>query len=244
MSLAGRVAIVTGASRGIGRAIALELGSAGASVACLSSKPGGCASVVKEIGEDRAAEFACDNADVSAIEKTVQAVVERFGTVHILVNNAGIARDALLLRMPVEAWDEVMHVNLRAAFAFTKACSRPMMKERWGRIVNLSSIVGLHGQAGQANYAASKAGLIGFTKSVAKELGSRGITCNAVAPGFIETDMTQSLPEEMREHVLNSSPLGRLGTPEDVARVVRFLASDDSGYITGQTVVVDGGLTL
>ncbi len=244
MSLEGRVAIVTGASRGIGRAIALELGRAGASVACLSSRQGGCSPLVAEIGEDRAADFACDNADVSAIEATVQAVVERFGAVHILVNNAGVARDALLLRMSVEAWDEVMNVNLRAAFAFTKACSRSMMKERWGRIVNLSSIVGLHGQAGQANYAASKAGLIGFTKSVAKELGSRGITCNAVAPGFIETDMTQNLPAEMREHVLSTAPLGRLGTPEDVARVVRFLASDDSGYITGQTVVVDGGLTL
>lgn len=244
MSLDGRVAIVTGASRGIGRAIALELGRAGAFVACLSSRQGGCSAVVKEIGEDRAAEYACDNADLTAIEATVQQVVERFGSIHILVNNAGIARDALLLRMSAEAWDEVMNVNLRAAFAFTKACSRSMMKERWGRIVNVSSIVGLHGQAGQANYAASKAGLIGFTKAVAKELGGRGITCNAVAPGFIETDMTESLPADMREHVLKTAPLGRLGTPEDVARVVRFLASDDSGYITGQTVVVDGGLTL
>lgn len=244
MSLAGRVAIVTGASRGIGRAIALELARSGASVACLSSKPGGCDKVVQEIGKDRAADFACDNADASAIEATVEGVVERFGTVHILVNNAGVARDTLLLRMSVEAWDEVMNVNLRAAFLFTRSCTRYMMKERWGRIVNLSSIVGLHGQAGQANYAASKAGLIGFTKSVAKELGSRGITCNAIAPGFIETDMTQALPQEMREHVVKTAPLGRLGTPEDVARVVRFLASDDSGYITGQTVVVDGGLTL
>ncbi|MER3413996.1 MAG: 3-oxoacyl-[acyl-carrier-protein] reductase [Armatimonadota bacterium] len=244
MSLEGRVAIVTGASRGIGRAIARELAGAGASVACLSSKQGGCSSLVAEIGENRAADFACDNADVSAIEATVQGVVDRFGTVHILVNNAGVARDALLMRMSVEAWDEVMNVNLRAAFVFTKACSRPMIRERWGRIVNISSIVGLSGQAGQVNYAASKAGLVGFTRSVAKELGSRGITCNAVAPGFIETDMTENLPAEVREHVLSSAPLGRLGMPEDVARVVRFLASDDSGYITGQTVVVDGGLTL
>jgi 3-oxoacyl-[acyl-carrier protein] reductase len=160
------------------------------------------------------------------------------------VNNAGVARDTLLLRMDLDAWEEVLAVNLRGAFLFIKACARTMMKQRWGRIVNISSIVGLHGQAGQANYAASKAGLIGLTKSVAKELGSRGITCNAVAPGFIETDMTESLPAEMREHVLRTAPIGRLGTPEDVAKVVRFLASEDSGYITGQTIVVDGGLTL
>jgi len=241
--LEGKVALVTGASRGIGKAIALTLGQAGAAVACLSSKEGGCRETVEAIGA-HAREYACDNHDPAAIEETVARVVEDFGGVHILVNNAGVARDTLLLRMDLDAWEEVLAVNLRGAFLFIKACARTMMKQRWGRIVNISSIVGLHGQAGQANYAASKAGLIGLTKSVAKELGSRGITCNAVAPGFIETDMTESLPAEMREHVLRTAPIGRLGTPEDVAKVVRFLASEDSGYITGQTIVVDGGLTL
>ncbi|RMG22015.1 MAG: 3-oxoacyl-[acyl-carrier-protein] reductase [Armatimonadetes bacterium] len=243
MSLEGKVALVTGASRGIGKAIALSLAEAGASVACLSSREGGCAETVSAIGAN-GREYACDNHDPDAIERTVSQVIQDLGTVHILVNNAGVTRDALLLRMGLDAWEEVMSVNLRAAFLFIKACSRAMMKERWGRIVNVSSIVGLQGQAGQANYAASKAGLIGLTKSVAKEFGSRGITCNAVAPGFIETDMTGSLPAEMRDHVVQTAPLGRLGTPKDVASVVRFLASEDSGYITGQTIVVDGGLTL
>jgi 3-oxoacyl-[acyl-carrier protein] reductase len=241
--LEGKVAIVTGASRGIGRAIATELVRAGASVACVSTRAGGCDETVAASG-GKAFGFAADVASSGEVENMVAEVVEKLGSVDILVNNAGVARDQLLLRMSDEDWDQVMAVNLKGAFHTVRAVSKTMMRAKWGRIVNISSIVGIGGQAGQANYAASKAGLIGFTKSVARELGSRGITCNAIAPGFIETDMTAELPQEMREHVVKTAPVGRLGTPEDVARLVVFLAGDGAAYITGQVVVVDGGLTL
>ena len=191
-----------------------------------------------------AAAFGCDVSAPAAVEQTVKEVTEKLGVPTILVNNAGIARDTLMMRMSEDDWDRVIDVNLKGSFNFIKATQRGMMKERWGRIVNISSVVGLHGSAGQANYAASKAGLVGLSLAVAKELGSRNVTCNVVAPGFIETDMTTDLPEEMRAHVVKMAPLGRLGTPADIAPMIVFLCSDGAAYLTGQTVPIDGGLTL
>lgn len=244
MKLEGKTAVVTGASRGIGLAIAKSLVADGARVACVATTQHNAEKAVEYLESEHAHAFACDVGDSEHVESTFKAIEEHLGPVHILVNNAGVTRDTLMMRMSVEDWDRVMAVNLRGAFNCTKASMRGMMKARWGRIVNVTSVVGLHGAAGQANYAASKAGLVGFTMSVAKELGSRGITCNAVAPGFIETDMTSELPQEMREHVERTAPAGRLGTPEDIAAVIRFLVSDEASYITGQTITVDGGLTL
>ncbi len=246
MSLAGQVAVVTGASRGIGKAIALELAARGASVACVSTADAGSSAVAKEIESKggKAAGFACDVADAKAVEALFEAVSESLGPPAILVNNAGIARDTLVMRMSDEDWESVLSVNLKGAFHTIRAASKAMMKQRYGRIVNVTSIIGLYGGAGQANYAAAKAGLIGLTRSVAKELGGRGITCNAVAPGFIETDMTAELPEKFREFVCEHAPAGRLGTPEDVAAAVAFLCSPESAYITGQVLTVDGGLKL
>lgn len=244
MSFSGRVAIVTGASRGIGKEIALSLAQAGAKVACIATKPP--EAVAQEISSSggEALAYGCDVSSTESVAETVNSVVEKLGSVDILVNNAGITRDQLILRMSEEDWDTVIAVNLKGAFNMIRACAKPMTKARYGRIINITSIVGLHGQAGQANYAASKAGLVGLTKSVAKELGSRSITCNALAPGFIETDMTHGLSDEMRQNVIKAAPLGRLGQPGDIASVVKFFASDAASYITGQVLEVDGGLSL
>lgn len=246
MSFAGQVAVVTGASRGIGAEIARQLAAQRAKVACvattLANAEATSCSIQSAGGE--AAAFACDVSDFAAVEATFAAVEEQLGAVAILVNNAGITKDTLLMRMKDDDWDRVLAVNLKGSYHCIKAAMKPMMKARYGRVVNISSVIGLHGGAGQANYAASKAGLIGLTMSVAKELGSRGITCNAIAPGFIETDMTTDLPEDFREYVVKNAPAGRLGTPADVAAAVLFFSSPESAYVTGQTLTVDGGLFL
>jgi 3-oxoacyl-[acyl-carrier protein] reductase len=243
IDLTGKVAFVTGSTRGIGRAVAGALHQAGAGVAIIGRDRSQAEAVAAELGE-RAMGVACDVRDGAQVESAIGAVEKSLGPVAILVNNAGITRDNLLLRMTEAEWDEVMQANLKGAFHATKAVLKGMMKRRQGRIINVSSIIGLTGNKGQANYAASKAGLIAFTKSVAKEYGSRGILVNAVAPGFIETDMTGGLPEEARQAMLGGVVLGRFGTPADVAGAVLFLASDLAGYITGQTLVVDGGLAV
>jgi 3-oxoacyl-[acyl-carrier protein] reductase len=243
----GKVAIVTGASRGIGRAIALELARRGAKVAVnYAGSEAKANEVVAEITANGGEAFAIQ-ADVSksdAVENMVKEVLERYGRIDILVNNAGITRDNLLMRMKEEEWDEVLNINLKGVFNCTKAVSRPMMKQRYGRIVNIASIVGVSGNAGQANYVAAKAGVIGLTKTAAKELASRNITVNAVAPGFITTDMTDQLSEEVRAEMLKHIPLARFGQPEDIAQVVAFLVSDGANYMTGQTIHVDGGMVM
>lgn len=242
MRFEGKVVVVTGASRGIGREIAQAFAREGAQVACVATTEAGANATAEAIGNAKG--YACDVSDAAAVEALFNKIHEEMGTPAVLVNNAGITRDTLMMRMKDEDWDRVLDVNLKGTFLCIRAVSRPMMKARYGRIVNISSIIGLGGGAGQANYAASKAGLIGLTKSVAKELGSRGITCNAIAPGFIETDMTTDLPAEMRERVVSTAPAGRLGTGADIAGAVLFFASDEASYITGQTLTVDGGLTL
>ncbi len=246
MSFADQVVIVTGASRGIGKEIAMQFAAKGASVACVATSLEGASKTVAAITEagGKAEAFACNVASAEQVEALMASVVEKLGTPAVLVNNAGITRDTLMLRMKDEDWDQVLEVNLKGAFLTIRAASKLMMKARYGRIVNITSIVGLHGAAGQANYSAAKAGLLGLTMTVAKEFGSRGITCNAVAPGFIETDMTHDLPEEFREHVTKTAPAGRLGSPADIAAAVLFFASQEAGYITGQTLTVDGGLTI
>ncbi len=240
LDLTGKTAFVTGSTRGIGHAVAVALYQAGARVAIVGRDAGKAGALAAELGE-RAFGVACDVSDGKQIESAIAAAEQALGPVDVLVNNAGITRDNLLLRMTEAEWDEVLAANLKGAFLTTKAVLKGMMKRRSGRIINVTSIVGLTGNKGQANYAASKAGLIGFTKSVAKEYGSRGILVNAIAPGFIETDMTSGLPEEARKAMLAGITLGRLGQPEDVAGAVLFLASDLAGYITGQVLVVDGG---
>jgi 3-oxoacyl-[acyl-carrier protein] reductase len=243
MRFQDKTVVVTGASRGIGREIALAFAREGAKVACVATTEAGAQATVDAIGGTAKA-YACDVSDSASVEALIEAVIKDLGAPAVLVNNAGITRDTLIMRMKDDDWDRVMAVNLKGAFLCIRGVTRSMMKARYGRIVNISSIIGQTGAAGQANYAAAKAGLSGLTKSVAKELGSRGITCNAVAPGFIETDMTESLPAEMREQVVSTAPAGRLGTPADIASAVLFLASDEAGYVTGQTLTVDGGLTL
>ena len=247
MSLQGKCALVTGGSRGIGRAVCLELARQGARVAVNYAGNAAAAEETVRACEALGAEaFAiqADVADAAACEAMVKEVLARFGRLDILVNNAGVTRDGLMPMMKEADWDAVLDTNLKGAFHCMKAVYRPMMKQKYGRIVNLSSIVGLRGNAGQANYAASKAGLIGLTKSMAKELAARNVTVNAVAPGFIDTDMTAALPEKAREAMLTTIPMGRLGQTEDVAKAVAFFAGDDSAYVTGQVLCVDGGMAV
>jgi 3-oxoacyl-[acyl-carrier protein] reductase len=247
LKLEGRVAVVTGAGRGIGRAIALALAEEGADVALMSftaQNAQAAAAVVREKTGRRVIGLSGSVAVVEDVERLFGETVREFGRVDILINNAGITRDGLLLRMSEADWDAVLDTNLKGAFLCSKAAAKIMLKQKSGRIVNITSVMGIVGNAGQANYAASKAGLIALTKSTARELGSRGITVNAVAPGFIETDMTAALPAELREQSKKQIPLGRLGTPQDVARVALFLCTDDAAYITGQVITVDGGLFM
>ncbi len=247
MLLVEKTALVTGASRGIGRAAALELAKAGAKVALNFAGNRAAAEEVVSLIEAAGGQAMLVQADVgnaADVEAMVKAVVERFGKIDILVNNAGITRDNLIMRMKEEDWDAVIHTNLKGIFNCTKAVSKLMMKQRYGRIINMASVVGVMGNAGQANYAAAKAGVIGFTKSMAKELASRNITVNAVAPGYISTDMTANLPEQARLDLQSQIPLQRLGTPEDVATAVLFLVSPGADYITGQTLHVDGGMVM
>ncbi len=243
--LADKVALVTGGSRGIGRALSIELARAGAAVA-LTYRSGaeGAAETVKAIEEigGRAEALCCDVADGDAVDATVARVSQSLGPVTIAVNNAGITRDQLILRMKPEDFDDVVATNLRGTWSVCRAVARPMLKARWGRIISVSSVVAEMGNPGQSNYAASKGGIEALTRSLARELGSRGITVNAVAPGFIDTEMTQSLGEEVRNALLGQIPLGRLGSVEDVAHAVRFLASDQAAYVTGQVIHVNGGL--
>jgi 3-oxoacyl-[acyl-carrier protein] reductase len=242
--LEGQVALVTGGSRGIGRAIATALASGGARVAVVARDGDRAAEAAAALPGSGHHSLACDVADPAAATEAVQAVGAAIGDVSILVNNAGITRDNIMLRMKDEDWDEVMRVNLKGAFNLTRAVSRGMMKRRDGVILNITSVVGIMGNAGQANYAASKAGLIGFTKSVARELASRNIRCNAIAPGFIRTDMTAELGAEVMSGLESRIPLARLGEPEDVAGVARFLAGPRARYITGQVLAVDGGMAM
>ncbi len=242
IDLSGRTALVTGSTRGIGRAIAQRLAAGGARVAIVGRNRDKAAEVATSLPD--ALGFACDVSDAAAVAALVDEVEKAFGAVDILVNNAGITRDNLLVRLKDDDWDAVLDANLKAAFVAIRAATRGMMKRRWGRIINVASVVGLVGNKGQANYAASKAGLIGLTKSVAKELASRNILANVVAPGFIETDMTAAMTAEARNVLLQQIPLERLGKPEDVAAVVAFLASEQAAYITGQVFVVDGGMVM
>lgn len=247
MRFENQVAVVTGAGRGIGHAIAVRLAKEGARVASVSRTEANAKKTADEINAtrpDAAKAYAVDVADQDAVQKAAGQILEDFGRVDILVNNAGVTRDGLSMRMSLEDWDTVLNTNLKGAFVFTQALMRPMIKQRSGRIINISSIAGLTGNAGQANYAASKAGLIGLTKTLARELASRGITVNAVAPGLIETDMTIVLSEEIRKAILQKVPLGKLGGPDDIAGAVAYLASPEAKYITGQVLTVDGGMVM
>ncbi len=243
IDLTGKVAFVTGSTRGIGLAIARVLHAAGAKVAIVGREQARADAIAAELGE-RAVGAACDVARAEQVDVAIAACEKALGPIDVLVNNAGVTRDNILLRLSDADWDAVLDANLKGAFHTTRAVIKGMMKRRAGRIVNITSIVGLTGNKGQANYAASKAGLIGFTKSVAKEYASRGVLANCVAPGFIETDMTAALPDEARASLLQDIALGRLGRPEDVAGAVLFLASDLAGYVTGQVLVVDGGMVI
>jgi 3-oxoacyl-[acyl-carrier protein] reductase len=243
VDLTGRVALVTGSTRGIGRAIAETLAGAGARVAVVGRDEAKAQEAATAIGNGSQG-FACDVSDPASVAALVEGVEKQMGSVDILVNNAGLTRDNILFRLKDEDWDAVIDTNLRGAFVAIRAASRGMMKRRWGRIINIASIVGLVGNKGQVNYAASKAGLIGMTKSVAKELGSRNILANVVAPGFIETDMTAAMTPEARQALFGQIPLERLGAPQDIANMVAFLASDQAGYVTGQVFVVDGGMAM
>jgi 3-oxoacyl-[acyl-carrier protein] reductase len=244
--LKGRTALVTGASQGIGRAVAVELASAGAIVALAARNEAKLAEAVAEIeaAGGQAAAFALDVSSEDSIKSGAKAILERYGKVEILVNNAGITRDTLVLRMKRDDWDSVLSTNLTGAFLLTQALLSPMLRNRWGRIVNITSVVGRTGQAGQVNYAASKAGMIGMTRSLAREVASRGITVNAVAPGYIETPMTHVLDEKQRQAMMAQIPLGRAGTDKEIAHAVAFLASDAASYITGHVLDVNGGMFM
>ena len=247
MRFENQVAVVTGAGRGIGHAIALRLAKEGARVASVSRTEANAQKTADEINAaraDAAKAYAVNVADQAAVQKAAEQIFADFGRVDILVNNAGVTRDGLSMRMSMDDWDTVLNTNLKGAFNFTQAVMRPMIKQRSGRIINISSIAGLIGNAGQANYAASKAGLIGLTKTLARELASRGITVNAVAPGLIETDMTTVLSDEIRQNILKNVPLGKLGEPDDIAGAVAYLASAEAKYITGQVLTVDGGMVM
>jgi 3-oxoacyl-[acyl-carrier protein] reductase len=246
MSLSGRVALVTGASQGIGRTVALRLAKDGATVAVAARNHEKLSELVTEItaAGGQSAAFALDVADEEQVKSTVKTVTAQFGKVDILVNNAGITRDQLVMRMKRADWDAVLQTNLTSAYLCIQAVMSSMLKQRWGRIINITSIFGQMGQAGQANYSASKAGLIGLTMAIAREVGSRNITCNAIAPGFIETAMTAVLSDEFKQAAVKQIPLGRVGTPEDVASAVAFLASDDASYITGHVLNVNGGMLM
>lgn len=244
--LEGQVALVTGASRGIGQACALELGRMGATVIGTATSEAGAAAIGAYLAEAgiKGQGFVLDVTDAAAIERVLGAVRAQFGEVAILVNNAGITRDNLLMRMKEQEWDEIMDTNLKSVFRLSQAVLRPMTKARYGRIISIASVVGAMGNAGQTNYAAAKAGIMGFTKSLAREVGSRNVTVNCVAPGFIDTDMTRALPEAQRQALLAHIPLARLGAPEDVAAAVGFLASPKAAYITGVTLHVNGGMYM
>lgn len=247
MKLQNQVALVTGASRGIGREIALELARQGADVvvnyAGNEQKAKEVVEGITKLGQ-RAIAIRCDVANSDDVAAMIKTTIDEFGKIDVLVNNAGVTRDNLLMRMKEEEWDAVINTNLKGVFLCTKSVTRPMMKQRQGTIINVASVVGISGNAGQANYVAAKAGVIGLTKTTAKELASRNIRVNAVAPGFISTDMTDELTEEMKESLLQQIPLARLGEPSDIAKVVAFLASGDSAYMTGQTLTVDGGMVM
>jgi len=246
MSLTNEIAIVTGASRGIGKAIADALGRQGATVIGTATSEQGAAAIASHLAEEsiKGGGKVLNVTDADSVTGFVKAVQDEFGAATILVNNAGITRDNLLMRMKDAEWDDVIKTNLTSAFRMSKACLRGMMKARHGRIITITSVIGATGNAGQANYAATKAGVIGFTKSLAREIGSRGITVNTVAPGFIDTDMTRALPDEQRDSLLQQIPLGRLGGVEDIANAVAFLASDQAAYITGETLHVNGGMYM
>ena len=244
--LSGKVALITGASRGIGHSISIVLAQNGAHVICVSRNINDVQSVADKITNQKfvASAASCDISSTHNVTELVKDIIEKHGRIDILINNAGIASDNLLMRMSEDDWDNVLNVNLKAAFTAIKAASRTMIKQRSGRIINISSVVGLMGNAGQVNYAASKAGLIGMTKSVAREFASRGITANCIAPGYIETEMTNKLKDEVKSSLNEQIPLGRIGNVEDIAYAVAFLASDEASYITGQTLAVDGGMVM
>ena len=246
IDLSDKIALVTGASRGIGQSISMILAQNGAHVVCVSRNVNDVQSVADKITHQKfnASAASCDISDSNNVTELVKDIIEKHGRIDILINNAGITRDNLLMRMSEDDWNEVVNVNLKAAFTAIKAASRSMIKQRSGRIINISSVVGLIGNAGQVNYAASKAGLIGMTKSVAREFASRGITANCIAPGYVETEMTNKLTDKVKSSLNEQIPLGRIGNVEDIAYAVAFLASDEASYITGQTLAVDGGIVM
>jgi len=246
VSIDGKTALVTGASRGIGAAIAGALGGSGAVVIGTATTEGGAERISERLQSSgvKGEGLVLNVTDVDSVAALMVSIKEKYGAPEILVNNAGITRDNLLVRMSDEEWFDVINTNLSAVFRLSKVCLRGMMKARWGRIVNVSSVVGQMGNAGQTNYAATKAGVMGFARSLAKEVGSRNITVNSVAPGFIDTDMTKELTDEQKQHMLKNIPLGRLGQPEEIAKVVKFLCSDDASYVTGETLHVNGGMYM